>query len=159
MERGSSEEVCNICAEVKRPDAGISHRTLVSGGALQGNSQGIFCSDCHKDLPSLVPSELREHLFVHRTLISHGRMGTGFLFLMASLSFGLEPSESIPFLPLALRGACGKYTHNDLMSVPRVRRSASRCWKATAISTTEKAQHFTNKDTHISAKVRDKSSG
>lgn len=86
-------------------------------------------------------------------------MGTGFLFLVASLSFGLEPSESIPISPLVLQGARGKHTHNELMSVPRVRGSASRCWKVTAISTTEKAQHFTNKDTHTSAKVGDKSSG
>lgn len=70
-------------------------------------------------------------------------MGTGFLFLVASLSFGLEPSESIPISPLVLQGARGKHTHNELMSVPRVRGSASRCWKVTAISTTENAQHFT----------------
>lgn len=74
-------------------------------------------------------------------------------------SLPFEPSQSSPFSPLALPGAPGNVLmlgSFERLELGGIHPSSKR---ELLLSTTKGGKHFTNKDTHIPAKVRDKGSG
>lgn len=127
------------------------------------NCWGIFCLGCHKGPPSPVwiPHRLEgitiytENFHLH---FSGDWLLTSHCFTEAQ-SLVFEPSKRNPFSPLALPGAPGNALMLGSFECLELKGTHSSSRRELLFSTTKGGKHFTNKDTHISAKVRDKGPG